>query len=238
MDNNIQIYFLRHSAVCIKLDETLLIFDYYMHKPGGTIENGFISERDILEAKRVYVFVSHVHPDHFNRCVFDWTYKHVRFILDDTVNGNIPKNTVHMRRGSVFEDDCIYVRAFGSTDIGSSFFVSYGGISFFHAGDLNDWHWKDDGNVRYSRTMSRLFERELKYIQKKAKEIGYAFFPVDKRMGRDYDSGADLFIKMIKPRYFVPIHFVDFADTLVYREKLKSGDTVVMPVSQIGERLL
>ena len=233
------IYFLRHSAICIKLDDTLLIFDYFKHKHGGSIKSGFISNSDILGAKHVYFFVSHSHPDHFNRCIFDWAYDHVRFILDDTVIlSKMPQNVVLMHRGEVFQDDRLLVRAFGSTDIGSSYFVTCGGTSFFHAGDLNDWHWKDDGNVRYSRVMSRLFERELRYIQKQAESIDYAFFPVDKRMGSDFDSGADLFIKMIRPKHLIPIHFVDFTDTLAYSEKMKTSASIVLPVSKYGEKLL
>ena len=42
----------------------------------------------------------------------------------------------------LFKD--VYVKAYGSTDIGISFLVKVDGLTIFHAGDLNWWHWKED----------------------------------------------------------------------------------------------
>ena len=235
-----RINFLHHSAVCITLDQSLLVFDHYRFAPGKRIPDGHVDMEDIKTAGRAYVFVSHAHHDHFDRRIFDWADADipVKFILDDTVPAaDAPEGAVFLCRGGVFDDDYIHVREFGSTDMGGSFYVECEGNSFFHAGDLNDWHWKDDGNERYSRAMHKYFVRELAFLRHEAERIDYAFFPVDKRMGHDYDEGADQFIEVMRPRFFIPIHFVDFADTEAFREKHAGGDTQVIAVHHNGEQL-
>lgn len=239
MEEMLQIYFLHHSAVCIKIKDCLLVFDHYLHRPNGCIEDGAVGNKDIADAGRVYIFVSHSHHDHFNKRIFEWANPHVIFLLDDTVpKRGAPENSVFMHCGSKYDDGHISVQEFGSTDYGGSFFVVCEGTSFFHAGDLNDWHWKDHGNTRYSRVMSRMFKHEIERIKQNTGTIDYAFFPVDKRMGTDFDSGADLFIKTLQPRFFIPIHFVSFEDTLSYKSKMLGSDTNVLAIQKNGQRLV
>lgn len=220
------------------LDESLLIFDYFLHNGKG-MAFGSISDEDIINAKRIYVFVSHNHGDHYNPRIFEWDKlcDNVKYLLDDTVTKNHEK-AVKLSRGDTFDDGYLKAAAFGSTDIGGCFFVETEGISLFHAGDLNNWHWKDEGDGRYSRQMQRFFERELKYLRANVEEIDYAFFPVDKRMGSDYDEGADMFLDVMKPGNFVPIHFVDFADTRVFADKHKNSETKIYAVQKNGDKLI
>ncbi|MFA5676311.1 MAG: hypothetical protein WDA65_07270 [Christensenellales bacterium] len=239
MDKLPQIYFLHHSAVCINIKDCLLIFDHCLYRPDGCVEDGAVGDKYIANARRVYVFVSHSHHDHFNSRIFEWASPHVKFLLDDTVpTVSAPKDSVFMRCGSKYEDEYISVQEFGSTDCGGSFFVVCGNTSFFHAGDLNDWHWKDHGDKRYSRIMSGLFKHEIKRIKQSAGTIDYAFFPVDKRMGADFDSGADYFIETLRPRFFIPIHFVSFEDTLAYKNKMRNSGTNVLEIQKNGQRLV
>lgn len=236
---NLAIYFLHHSAVCVNINNLLLIFDHYKHCPAGSIAQGVIGEKEIADAKRVYFFVSHSHSDHYNSKIFEWANTNVFYILDETVQKQAaPENTVFLRAGGKYDDGFISAAEFGSTDCGGSFFVSCQGINLFHAGDLNDWHWKDCEDERYSRNMSVMFRRELERIRQNVDRIDYAFFPVDKRMGTDFDSGADLFIKLLKPRNFIPIHFVSFEDTFAYKAKMQSTDTNIIAVKKAGQRLV
>lgn len=236
-----RIYFLHHSAVCIWLDKALLIFDYYMHAPGKHMQDGYIDIADIKAAERVYVFVSHSHHDHYSRGIFGWAGAGVpvTYILDNTVPAaEAPDDAVFLTRGETFDDGYVHVCEYGSTDTGGSFYVECEGKSFFHAGDLNDWHWRDDGNERYSRVMKMYFERELRFLRHGVKHIDYAFFPVDKRMGSGFDEGVDMFIETMKPAVLIPIHFVDFLDTDVYREKKADHGTRVLAVHRNGEQLV
>ncbi len=232
-----RIYYLYHSAVCAMHEKTLLVFDYFRHENGKHIEDGYLNAEDIEAFERVYVFVSHSHHDHFNPRIFDWASLKVTYVLDSTVK-DAPEGAVVLRPGETYSDGTVYVREFGSTDIGGSFYVNIGGTSLFHAGDLNDWHWRDDGNERYSRVMTKMFDRELAYLKEHVAHIDYAFFPVDKRMGTGYDEGAVKFIETMKPDVLVPIHFVSFADTAAFREKSGRGGTKVLEIKHCGERLV
>jgi len=234
-----QIYFLHHSAVCVVMDEALLVFDYFMGNLGDGMASGSISDEEIQSAKRVYVFVSHSHGDHFSRIVFDWEKlsRNVTYLVDDTVS--YPhESAVKMSRGETFDDGYLHAMEFGSTDIGGSFYVECEGKRLFHAGDLNYWHWRDEGDANYSRQMQLHFDREMKYLRANVQDIDFAFFPVDKRQGSGYDEGADMFIDMMKPVSFIPIHFVNFADTLEFAAKHLSGDTKVFAVNKNGDKLL
>jgi L-ascorbate metabolism protein UlaG (beta-lactamase superfamily) len=238
---SMRINYLHHSAVCVTLDQSLLVFDHYQFAPGKSIPAGHVSLEDIKAAGRAYVFASHAHHDHFDRQIFEWAKAGVpvTFILDDTIpTADAPEDAVFLSRGGVWDDGYIHVQEFGSTDIGGSFYVECEGSSYFHAGDLNDWHWKDEGNERYSRVMHKFFERELAYLRHEVEHIDYAFFPVDKRMGCDYDEGADRFIEVMRPQFLIPIHFVDFADTEVFREKHADSGTQVLAVNHNGEQLV
>ena len=236
-----KVYYLHHSAVCAVFRESLLVFDYFMHEPGKGLDDGFVGEQDLREAKRVYVFVSHAHPDHFNPLVYEWAAisGRITYIMDETVpRPESGQSVAALQRGGTFDDGYIHVQAFGSTDTGGSFLAACEGTSLFHAGDLNDWHWKDEGNARYSDVMHKYFVRELAFIRHRADPIDCAFFPVDKRMGTDYDQGADLFIRELSPKVFIPIHFVDFSDTQDFADKHPDGATMVLPVHRYGERLI
>jgi L-ascorbate metabolism protein UlaG (beta-lactamase superfamily) len=234
-----KIYYLYHSAVAVVIDGALLVFDYYRHKPNMGIEDGFIGERELAEASRVYVFVSHSHDDHFNPCVFDWAAvnPHTTFVLDADVPG-APEGAVRVSRGEEFRDGFLSVRAYGSTDIGVSFHVQLGGTSLFFAGDLNCWHWQDDGDAHYASVMRNYFDREMRFIRHGVERVDCAFFPVDKRMGSGFEEGPDRFIETMKPVLFVPIHFVEFADTTAYAERMKDSGTKVFSIERPGQRLV
>ena len=235
------IYFLHHSAVAARVGRTLLVFDYYQDKPGGRIRDGAIHPDDIADAKRVYIFVSHSHHDHYSKRIFEWAQynKNVTYILDPTVpEEDRPDGAVVLGCTQTYNDGYIDVQAFGSTDIGGSFYVQCGGTRFFHAGDLNYWHWKDESDDKYVRVMKMYFDRQLSLIKSRIDAIDYAFFPVDKRMGSGYDEGAELFIDVIHPKVLIPIHFVDFADTQVFEKKMRGSGTRVMRVKKNGQKLV
>lgn len=230
-----RIYYLHHSAVCVISGNTLIIFDYYMHERDKHIEDGYIHREDIEVFEHVYVFVSHSHYDHFNPCIFDWETP--TYILDSTVEA-APDGAVVLHPGEAYSDGTIDVREFASTDCGGSFYVNIDGKSLFHAGDLNDWHWKDDGNERYTRVMTKMFDREMAWLRSNISHIDYAFFPVDKRMGTDYDVGARKFIEIMKPDVMIPIHFQSFDDTRTFSKAMAHSGTKVLSVDHMGERLV
>jgi L-ascorbate metabolism protein UlaG (beta-lactamase superfamily) len=220
------------------MDKSLLVFDHYMNENKG-LEYGSVSEADLINAERVYVFVSHSHSDHYSKDIFKWAdvNPNTTYILDSTVKPDKNVNSVVLSKGKTYDDGYIFVEEFGSTDMGGSFYVTCEGKRFYHAGDFNYWHWRDEGDERYSRVMRIYFDKELKFLQSGVKHIDYAFFPVDNRIGSGYDEGADMFIETMKPAAFVPIHFRRFRVAEEYGKKSFPDTNILIPAKN-GDRLI
>ena len=74
-DNLARIYYLYHSGFALKYKGNLLIFDYYSDQSESGargLREGTISPKDLRDARKVYVFVSHSHHDHYNPVIYDW----------------------------------------------------------------------------------------------------------------------------------------------------------------------
>ena len=88
---------------------------------------------------------------------------------------------------------------------GSGFLVEYAGVTIFHAGDLNLWHWRDESSIAQIEAAEHAFYDCVAPIPKEG--IDLAFFPVDPRQGSMYDAGAGYFVMTVKPRIMIPMHF-------------------------------
>lgn len=65
-----QVTYLYHSGFAVDTGDNFLIFDYYRDLPRGAgLSKGVVRPAD-LAGRRVTVFASHHHPDHFNRRIF------------------------------------------------------------------------------------------------------------------------------------------------------------------------
>ena len=71
-----RITYLEHSGYMAEEGDRALVFDYYK----GTLP-------ELLRQKKVYVFASHVHPDHFTKRIFEWEsrYPNIHYILSDDI---------------------------------------------------------------------------------------------------------------------------------------------------------
>lgn len=207
---SVNIYYLYNSGFYLETEGNIFIFDYFYDKPYGharALNTGVIPEEVIKSNKKIYVFVSHNHSDHFNPLIFDWANMNpkIRYILssDVKVNGIFNKYyTLNINETRRFDD--LYVKAYGSTDEGISFLINVNGITIFHAGDLNWWHWKEDSDHDNLRA-EEWFKREI--LNLKSERIDIAFFPVDPRQEEYYYIGGEYFINNIKPKFFIPMHF-------------------------------
>jgi L-ascorbate metabolism protein UlaG (beta-lactamase superfamily) len=100
------------------------------------------------------------------------------------------------------------IKAYGSTDLGVSFHIATeGGVSIFHAGDLNFWHWADESTAAEVDEARAAFMRELALVKEGAGGIDVALFPVDPRLRTDYWRGAVMFCEAVRPKFFIPMHF-------------------------------
>jgi len=240
-NHNIKVHYLYHSGFAVEMEKHLLIFDYYKDSFTGkekSIENGLISAAFIKSKKNIIVFVSHSHPDHFNPVIFKWNRinKKIKYILSSDISISNPSENYF--KLSKYEDialkeEGVYVKAFGSTDIGISFLVKLEGITLFHSGDLNWWNWKED-TAEDRKAAEINFKDEIDKL--KGQKIDIAFFPVDPRLDEYYLSGGEYFIKEIDPRFFFPMHFWNnMSITTKFKDAVKSYSTKVIDIHSIGE---
>jgi len=205
MIKDISIDYLGGSGFLVAVGETAMLFDMSEHGPD---ERVLPAKQDISGFKRMYVFISHHHEDHFSKTVYDLCGENAVYIVGFDVEQ--PHRGVRMNPGEERSFGPINVKAFGSTDEGVSFLVEYAGVTIFHAGDLNLWHWRDESSVAEIEAAERLFYECVEPIPRQL--IDVAFFPVDPRQGSMYDAGAGYFIMTVKPKIFIPMHFQGRAD--------------------------
>ena len=104
--------YLEHSGFAAEYIEYVLIFDWY---------RGSLPEFD--QQKKIYVFASHSHYDHFNKKIFGWSeqYPDVRYILSADIAGKEQseeqsERTVYVTANKKYDFDGIKVQTLHSTD--------------------------------------------------------------------------------------------------------------------------
>ena len=158
-----------HSGFVIELESTVLIFDWY---------SGELPDFD--PGKKVFVFVSHGHADHYSPRI--WTlrgrYEKICYILDCcTAPEQKGENIFHVQPGRHYRIKNTLVYAIRSNDEGVAYVVSAEGYNFFHAGDLNIWHWKA------------------------------AMIPLDPRLEDNAPNAIIEFMNAVECRHLFPMHY-------------------------------
>ncbi|MEX1308186.1 MAG: MBL fold metallo-hydrolase [Eubacteriales bacterium] len=235
------ITYLDNSGFHVALSKTTMVFDYYNVRADGpkTLDNGLVTQEDITGQGNTYVFASHNHYDHYNKSILTWQ-KHnpgIRYIFDNDVESK-SDSIIHLGKGDVYKDEGIFVKAFGSTDIGISFLVKAEGKTFFHAGDLNFWHWEKEADDAFISKAEKDFMRVLSTLEDEGERIDVMFFPCDYRMGENGDRGAQRMIETLAPSVFVPMHFQNRFDKIeAFKEKYESKDTAIWAIPRRGAQL-
>ena len=235
------IYYIYHSGFVLELEKSILIFDFYrIPTDKKNEEESFISKFIKRNDKKVYVFSSHSHSDHFNKEILKWLNlnENIKYILSDDIKIHKHKNFYFTKEGDSFELDNLKISTFGSTDLGSSFYVNVEDKNIFHSGDLHLWHWEDD-TLEEEKTMYDAYMSELEKI-KKLDRIDIAFVPVDPRLGVNTLEGVELFYKVLKPKLIVPMHFSDdYSQMKNFIENFKNiKDVKVIEIDESMKKIL
>lgn len=183
------ITYIGHSGFYVELEEALLLFDYYK----GSLPK-------LPHEKRLYVFASHRHPDHFNPEIFSLTEeKEDTFFLlsSDIWKCRVPKKlqkqALHLKPNENHSLGNITVQTLKSTDEGVAFLVQCEGKVVYHAGDLNDWRWIGEPE----NWNQRMAENYRNYIEPlRNMHIDAAFIPLDPRQEDYYALGMDYFLSL------------------------------------------
>ncbi len=205
-----EVWYLAHSGFALRLDDTFLIFDYYLDTCDHlerALASGVIDPEEIKDSK-VLIFSSHKHPDHFNPIILDWKEKlpHSKYFLSSDIPKKYRYPWIHlMKPHEVYEDGAVKVQTFKSTDEGVAFLVTLDCIRIYHAGDLNWWHWDEEPKDR-NGDMAARFKQEVSLIQP-YQPIDIAFLTADPRQEQAALWGMTFFLEQINVKAAFPMHF-------------------------------
>ena len=225
-----------HSGFSIAWRHDLFVFDYWRGDQGELFEEAQLTEKELSAYRKIYVFITHDHVDHLDSIVFSWRqFAEVQYIVSSDMPIGIRGK--RMAPGDSLElSEDVRVTAFDSTDLGVSFLLDLGGFRFFHAGDLNFWHWREESTMQEIQEAEEDFHRAVLPIQGEAVDI--AFFPVDPRQGAMFEAGADYFILSVKPRLLIPMHYFDQTEVIQeYARRAATRSTQVLAMTEIGEQI-
>ena len=201
-----KITYIHHSAFLAETEHACLLFDYFK----GSLPK-------LPEGKRLYIFASHRHPDHFSKVIFDIAAEHgdtVLLLSSDIWRKRVPEEllerTVFMGAGEMrllplpSVPEGIKIETFRSTDEGVAFLIGAEGRTLYHAGDLNHWFWEGEPE-EWNRKMGEAYRLELKKWRER--HIDVAFMLLDPRQEKHFWLGMDDFMRMVGADVVFPMHF-------------------------------
>ena len=204
-----KITFINHSSFLAELEHTAFLFDYY---------EGEIPA--IAESKKLYVFASHHHGDHFSPAIFNLAAKHpnIHFVLsNDIFPSNVPEalqaKTTYLRPRMTWNSaehagheqlpSDITVSTLKSTDEGVAFLIQCEGKTIYHAGDLNWWRWEGEPDY-WNQQMEENFKEFIEPLRGVSIDIG--FIPLDSRQEHDYKLGLNYYLTLTNTKTIFPMH--------------------------------
>ncbi len=213
-----KVYYIMHSCFLVELDDRYLLFDYFDKSVVADVVDYRGGLPQLSPDKKLYVFASHCHKDHWWLKVLDFATErdNVHFILSKDIrlgtgflvrsgyDLSIKKKMTRVSPLHEYHVDDMKIETLRSTDAGVAFIVTTNNLSIYHAGDLNWWNAEGRGEL-YGEQYGREYRRALRPMENKHFDI--AFVLLDARMGEDgYFLGLDYFIKHIECDYIFPMH--------------------------------
>ena len=233
---DIAVTYLGGSGFLVALGDIGLLFDASEHGADPRILPG---REDLAAFRKLDVFVSHRHADHFSETIYDLCGESAVYIVGFDVPQ--PYRGVRMNPGDEQGFGPVNVRAFGSTDEGVSFLVTCAGVSLFHAGDLNLWHWRDESSIMEIEAAERAFYDCVAPIPKG--EIDVAFLHDEWHWSRPkavvVTTALLMFVGSFSALSFCPLaddkwmgrNFFDWVDYLTANISLPIGGLMVAVLS-------
>jgi ankyrin repeat protein/L-ascorbate metabolism protein UlaG (beta-lactamase superfamily) len=164
------VHYLNHSGYAIETSKYILVFDYfhYYAAPDNlSLLNGRINT-DELKGKKMFVFSSHEHLDHYDTTIWKWDLPDhkIQYVAGFKPEVKHPYVFIEPREERSIEG--VRIQAIKSTDAGVGFLVEADGIVVYHPGD----------HVNKSAGIAEDFKSEIDYLASLKKDVDIAFFPV------------------------------------------------------------
>ena len=225
-----RVTFLDHSGFLVELPSVTLLFDWWK----GDLPT-------LRKGVPLLVFASHWHDDHFSPAVFSldadgWIMGDMdrRWLAQKGASPEQLERCVSIRG----EETCtplagITVESLRSTDEGVAFVVTADGLTIFHAGDLNWWHWEGEPDP-WNPDMERNFKAFSQPLA--GRRMDLAMIPLDPRQNEDGFRTAHYFFEIADIRRFIPMHqWGNFAFTEAFLAKHPVYAPRTFPVAQTGQ---
>lgn len=192
-----KVTYINHSGFFVELEDAYFLFDYY---------HGSLPED--IEDKKLYVFSSHAHFDHYTKKIFQLREKFskIYYILSDDIKTQETEQVYKMAPYEKLQLDGCQIETLKSTDEGVAYLLQYKGKTIYHAGDLNWWHWEEEGDD-FNLPMGQAYRKEIDSLGHK--KIDLAFVPTDLRLQKEYFWGLQYFLEHTDTTCVFPMHFWD-----------------------------
>ncbi len=189
--------YIYHSGFSLELENYTIIFDYYKGEVGKIDKN-----------KKLLVFSSHSHNDHYNAKIFEIFKDYdVRYILSDDILVEKKEYLAKIDFVSANKEyliEGIRIKTLRSTDQGVAFLLELEGKTVYHSGDLNWWTWKGFESQEEYEAMTKAYKKEIEKI--KGLEIDLAMVVLDYRQKERYDWGIKYLLENTRIKNLVPMH--------------------------------
>ncbi len=197
------IWFLGHSGWAIKTKNHVLIFDYWPlgetpSNPG--LCNGWINPAE-LSGRKVDVFVSHFHQDHYTPAtIFGWKdqIQDITYFLGLRPRDTVPAyEYMEGRMENRYGD--IKLTTIPSTDAGVGMVIEVDGLTIFHAGD----------HTNGRNALMGEFSNEIDFLRDKGIKPDICFMGIlGCSLGNppQVRDGVIYALETLKPKVFIPMH--------------------------------
>ncbi len=214
--------YLAHSGFLVEWEHFYTLFDWW---------KGELPPLD--PDKPLLVFASHSHEDHFDPKIFTLParYPATRFILAHDIRlatrhweklgmtAELFARVTSIRVDSLLSTEAggvpLTVRTINSTDAGVAFLLSAEGRLVYHAGDLNWWHWEEEGRL-YCTNMAASYRHAIDKlaaaVRDEAADVGckpvidVAMAPLDPRLQNAFGLGVELLLQRVAVKKLFPMH--------------------------------
>jgi L-ascorbate metabolism protein UlaG (beta-lactamase superfamily) len=215
----VHVHYFYNSGWLVETSHHLLLFDFIPNQSAGITLQGLQKQLQAnASGKKMIVFISHDHQDHFNDSIYllQKEMRNIRFIF-----GWQPKNKPSVSNVSVLtpgdsliEKD-LAVFSHPATDDGSAFLVSTDSLTLYHAGDHALW----------AEEIAADYTKALYAIRTKAKTIDLAFVPAARGMFTKcmvdsvMEKSVQLAVSILTPK-MVALQHIGCADKLYEYRRL------------------
>ncbi len=246
------ITYIAHSGFLVEWDKFYTLFDWW---------KGDLPQLD--PEKPLLVFASHSHEDHFDPKIFRLLaeYPETRFFLShdirlatrrweklgmtDEIFARVTSIRVDSLLATEAGGEALTIRTINSTDAGVAFLLSAEGKLVYHAGDLNWWHWEEEGRL-YCTNMAASYRRAIEKLAAAVRDeaadsgcapvIDAAMAPLDPRLENAADMGIEYLLKNVAVRKVFPMHLWGRFDEIErYRRAHPDDADKVVPIHADGE---